>query len=195
MEDWDDAKLREVVLNKHGNMKTTTEIVCKHFLEAVEQGKYGWFWTCPNGGDSCKYRHSLPPGFVLKTKEQRALEREAAKNAPTITLEDFLEVERHKLQPPLNPVTLESFEIWKKTRTEQKIKLDEESRVKRENEVRAGKGTGISGRELFEFDPTMLQDSDSDEEGEAWDFAQFHRAMDEEQTNGVNHDETASDEE
>ena len=49
MEDWDEEKLRQVVLSKHGNPKTTTDKVCKYFIEAVENGKYGWFWTCPNG--------------------------------------------------------------------------------------------------------------------------------------------------
>ena len=63
MDDWDEEKLRKVVLSKHGNPKTTTDKVCKHFISAVEEGKYGWFWTCPNGGDKCMYRHSLPPGY------------------------------------------------------------------------------------------------------------------------------------
>lgn len=62
MADWDEEKLRSVVNSKHGNPKTTTDKVCKFFIEAVENGKYGWFWTCPNGGDKCMYRHSLPPG-------------------------------------------------------------------------------------------------------------------------------------
>lgn len=62
MADWDEEKLRNVVLSKHGNPKTTTDKVCKYFIEAVENGKYGWFWTCPNGGDKCMYKHSLPPG-------------------------------------------------------------------------------------------------------------------------------------
>lgn len=43
--------------------------VCKYFIEAVEQRKYGWFWECPNG-PSCQYVHALPPGFVLKKKEE-----------------------------------------------------------------------------------------------------------------------------
>ena len=59
------AKLRQVVLSKHGNPKTTTDKVCKFFIEAVENGKYGWFWTCPNGGDKCMYKHSLPQGYNL----------------------------------------------------------------------------------------------------------------------------------
>ena len=65
MDDWDEEKLRKVVMSKHGNPKTTTDKVCKYFISAVEDGKYGWFWTCPNGGDKCMYRHSLPPGYVL----------------------------------------------------------------------------------------------------------------------------------
>jgi hypothetical protein len=62
MEEWDEEKLQKVVMSKHGNPKTTTDKVCKFFIEAVENQKYGWFWTCPNGGDKCMYRHSLPPG-------------------------------------------------------------------------------------------------------------------------------------
>jgi hypothetical protein len=65
MDNWDEAKLRNVVLNKHGNPRTTTDKVCKYFIEAVENQKYGWFWTCPNGGDKCMYRHALPPGWVF----------------------------------------------------------------------------------------------------------------------------------
>jgi hypothetical protein len=64
-DDWDEEKLRSVVLSKKGNQKTTTDKVCKFFIEAVEEGKYGWFWTCPNGGDKCMYQHKLPPGFVV----------------------------------------------------------------------------------------------------------------------------------
>lgn len=50
----------------------------------------------PNGGDECKYKHSLPPGFVLKTKEQRAAEKALMDKSPlaTLTLEDFLEARR-----------------------------------------------------------------------------------------------------
>jgi len=64
-EDWDEEKLKAVVLSKKGNQKTTTDKVCKFFIEAVEEGKYGWFWTCPNGGDKCMYQHKLPPGYVV----------------------------------------------------------------------------------------------------------------------------------
>lgn len=71
-DDWDEAKLQAVVLSKKGNQKSTTEKVCKFFIDAVEEGKYGWFWTCPNGGDNCMYQHKLPPGYVDPTSYNHA---------------------------------------------------------------------------------------------------------------------------
>jgi hypothetical protein len=99
MESWDQSKLEEAIAQKHGkdssNLNKSTEIVCKHFLDAVENQKYGWFWECPNGGDKCKYRHALPPGFVLKKKEtaEERREREEREKENAITIEDFLETE------------------------------------------------------------------------------------------------------
>ncbi|KAK6200430.1 uncharacterized protein RJT21DRAFT_44067 [Scheffersomyces amazonensis] len=115
MDNWDEEKLRKVISSKHGNPITTTDIICKYFIDAVENGKYGWFWVCPNGGNECKYRHSLPAGFVLKTKEQKRLERIAAESEPQITLEEFIELERGKLdKSKFHPITIESFNEWKK---------------------------------------------------------------------------------
>lgn len=48
---------------------TRSKIVCKFFLEAVEKSKYGWKWHCPNG-DICKYKHCLPPGYILRKDEK-----------------------------------------------------------------------------------------------------------------------------
>lgn len=59
--------------------------VCKHFLAAVDKNLYGWFWNCPNG-NKCIYRHALPPGFVLKKKEQKGDKEE-------ISIEEFIETE------------------------------------------------------------------------------------------------------
>ncbi|KAK5112586.1 hypothetical protein LTR62_003900 [Meristemomyces frigidus] len=154
MADWDEEKLRSVVTSKHGNPKTTTDKVCKFFIEAVENQKYGWFWTCPNGGDKCMYKHSLPPGFVLKTKEQRALEKAAMEKSDlaALTLEDFLESERHKLSGTLTPVTPESFAKWKQVRMD-----------KKQAEAEAQKMKEATGRALFEKGD-MVDDGDSDDE-------------------------------
>ncbi|CAN6674808.1 hypothetical protein TRVA0_066S00320 [Trichomonascus vanleenenianus] len=182
MDDWDEEKLRSVVMSKHGNPQTTTDIVCKHFIEAVENGKYGWFWACPNGGDKCKYRHSLPPGFVLKTKEQRRLEREAAANEPQITLEELVETERAKLPKNLTPVSIDTFTEWKRKR-------DEKLRLLKEKEGQAKKKDSskqLSGREIFLSG--KYKDEDEEDESDSWDFTALRRRVEDEQ------DETPADE-
>lgn len=97
MESWDQSTLETVVLKKHGpGVRTTTEIVCKYFIDAIEQRKYGWFWECPNGGGSCKYRHALPPGFILKMPNaSSSSDKDTAEE--TISLEEFLEQEVQKI--------------------------------------------------------------------------------------------------
>ncbi|KAL1644787.1 Translation machinery-associated protein 46 [Diplodia intermedia] len=157
MSQWDEEKLRDVVKSKHGNPRTTTDKVCKFFIEAIENQKYGWFWTCPNGGDKCMYRHALPPGFVIKTKEQRAAEKALNDKNPmnTLTLEDFLESERHKLTGPGTPVTVESFAKWKKDRMDKKAAEEEAKKLK-----------DATGRALFEkggWEDDSEEESDDDD--------------------------------
>ncbi|CAK3924949.1 metal ion binding [Lecanosticta acicola] len=166
MEDWDEEKLRSVVMSKHGNPKTTTDKVCKFFIEAVENQKYGWFWTCPNGGNECKYKHSLPHGFVLKTKEQRAAEKAAMDKSPlnTLTLEDFLESERHKLTGTLTPVTPESFAQWKKGRLDKKAAEAEAQKMKE-----------ATGRALFEKGDWEASDDDDDDDDGGFNLEALRR--------------------
>jgi len=166
MVDWDEEKLRQVVMSKHGNPKTTTDKVCKFFIEAVENGKYGWFWTCPNGGDKCMYKHSLPPGFVLKTKEQRAAEKALMDKSPlaTLTLEDFLESERHKLTGTLTPVTGDSFAKWKKERMDKKAAEQEAQNMKE-----------ATGRALFEQGDWEVSEGEDEDDGGAWNLTAMRR--------------------
>lgn len=113
------------------------------------------------------YRHSLPPGFVLKTKEQRAAEKALMDKSPlaTLTLEDFLESERHKLTGTLTPVTEESFAKWKKER------LD-----KRAAEQEAMKMREATGRALFEQgDWEVSEDEDDDDEGGGFNLEALRR--------------------
>ncbi|BFZ58977.1 Translation machinery-associated protein 46 [Savitreella phatthalungensis] len=171
MENWDEEKLRKVVLSKSGNPKTTTEIVCKYFLEAVESRKYGWFWICPNNGDDCQYRHSLPPGFVLKNKDDKKKDKESE-----VSLEEFLEVERHKITGIRTPVTLDSFNKWKSERVKRKEEASSEDAKHKEQQRRANKLTGLSGREVFTFKPELLlEDYEDDGEDEEFDLAQYRR--------------------
>ncbi|CAG2123205.1 unnamed protein product, partial [Medioppia subpectinata] len=112
MEDWDEEKLKEVVDKKHGERERkgmpTTDIICKHFIDALETNKYGWFWDCPNGGDKCHYRHCLPPGFVLNKDRKKKDKKD------DITIEELVEIERAKLGYHLTKITLQLFLEWKR---------------------------------------------------------------------------------
>ncbi|KAF8155080.1 hypothetical protein BJ912DRAFT_893460 [Pholiota molesta] len=176
MDKWDEEKLRSVVLSKAGNPRTTTDIVCKHFIQAIESQKFGWFWECPNG-ENCQYRHALPPGFVLKS-QKKALE-DAAK-ANVISLEEFLEVERHKLGSNLTPVTPETFAVWKKTRMDKKQAEEEAQRKAKDVQMSAGKSSGMSGRDLFQYNPEWFADEDDADGSEDWDLEQYRRQQAEE---------------
>lgn len=110
--------------------------------------------------------------FVLKTKEQRAAEKALMDKSPlnTLTLEDFLEIERHKLTGTLTPVTPESFAEWKKKRLDKKA-AEEEARKAKE----------ATGRTLFESGNWRAagdSDEESDEEGDddgVWNLEALRR--------------------
>eukprot|EP01055_Gregarina_sp_Pseudo9_P005342 Gregarina_sp_Pseudo_9__5341@NODE_634_length_2451_cov_12_395522_g598_i0_p1_GENE_NODE_634_length_2451_cov_12_395522_g598_i0NODE_634_length_2451_cov_12_395522_g598_i0_p1_ORF_typecomplete_len375_score102_80DFRP_C/PF16543_5/1_8e04DFRP_C/PF16543_5/9_6e03DFRP_C/PF16543_5/1_7e17zfCCCH_2/PF14608_6/0_00423H/PF02829_14/0_13zfCCCH/PF00642_24/0_33zfCCCH_4/PF18044_1/0_44_NODE_634_length_2451_cov_12_395522_g598_i0691193 len=147
MDDWDQAKLEQVVKTKHGGQKPTTDIVCRFFLDALEKRLYGWFWQCPNG-EACQYKHCLPPGYVLKKKEIDPTELEV-EDEP---IEEIIERERAAL--PLGsgtPVTLETFLAWKQRKREEAERAAEE--VKKER----GR-MDMSGRDLFTFNPALFVD-------------------------------------
>ncbi|TFK36696.1 hypothetical protein BDQ12DRAFT_633557 [Crucibulum laeve] len=176
MDTWDDEKLQKVVMSKAGNPRTTTDIVCRHFIQAIESQKFGWFWECPNG-ENCQYRHALPPGFMLKSQRKAA---EDAAKSNVISLEEFLEVERHKLGTNLTPVTPESFAKWKKTRMDKKTAEQEAMRKAKESHSAAGKSNGMSGRDLFQYNPEWFEDEEEGDASDDWDLTQYRRQKEEE---------------
>lgn len=164
MDNWDEKKLEEVVNKKHGEaeMKKAksqqTQIVCKYFLDAIENNKYGWFWVCPGGGDNCMYRHALPAGFILrkdKTKEENLEEEE-------ISLEELIENERSALGPNVTRISLETFLSWKKRKRQERIAKDEQDMERKRADFSAGRSLGVSGREVFEFRPDLVDDDDEE---------------------------------
>ncbi|KAJ8019407.1 Zinc finger CCCH domain-containing protein 15 [Holothuria leucospilota] len=162
MDDWDETKLKEVVEKKHGEADKKvpkTNIVCKYFIKAIEDSKYGWFWNCPNG-EKCIYKHTLPPGFVLK-KKKKLDEPEEEK----ISLEELIEQERAKLGPNQTKITLETFRAWKKRKIEEKKEKLAQEQKKKKNDFKEGKALGITGREVFQFNPDLIlaDDAEADE--------------------------------
>lgn len=103
--------------------------------------------------------------FVLKTKEQRAAEKALMDKSPlaTLTLEDFLESERHKLTGTLTPVTEETFAKWKKERLDKKA-AEEQAKAMKE----------ATGRAMFEKGDWQNSDSegsdDDDDDDDAWNL-------------------------
>lgn len=84
----------------------------------------------------------------------------------TLTLEDFLESERHKLTGTLTPVTPESFEKWKKERLDKKA-AEEQARKAKDN----------TGRALFESGKWKDEDdSDTeDDDDDVWNLAKLRK--------------------
>lgn len=166
MENWDEEKLKEVVEKKHGESEKkmpTTDIICKYFLDAVEKSKYGWFWQCPNG-ENCIYRHALPPGFVLKK------DRKKEEKKDEISLEELIEKERAALSSgKLTKVTLETFVAWKKRKLKEKKDAAIKEEEKKRTDFKAGRQIGLSGREMFVFNPDLASGDAFEEGDEAFD--------------------------
>lgn len=155
-EGWDDARLAEITESHEPGAKATTGRICNYFMDAVEQHKYGWFWECPNG-EKCQYRHALPPGFVLRSKDEKKAEEKEE-----ISLEDFLETERHKIKKTI-PVTAESFAKWKADRKTKQAAEEAKKAKARETEARAGRLSHMSGRDLFTYQPDLFLGDDDNE--------------------------------
>ncbi|KAG0572665.1 hypothetical protein KC19_VG115100 [Ceratodon purpureus] len=156
MDEWDQETLEKAVAakaNEYNNNKPT-EIVCKHFLDAVERKQYGWFWTCPNGGKDCHYRHALPPGYVLKSQMKALLEEEGEK----LTIEEEIENQRH-MTKTTTPMTAELFADWKRKKAEAR---EADLSAKRAERARTDR---MSGRELFLSNASLFVD-----DAEAYDI-------------------------
>ena len=84
----------------------------------------------------------------------------------TLTLEEFLESERHKLTGTLTPVTPESFAKWKKDRLDKKAAEDQARRAKE-----------ATGRAMLESG-NWRDDGDADsgdEDDSAWNLEKLRK--------------------
>lgn len=142
------------------------DMVCRDFLKACEDEKYGWFWECPSAmpGKPCAYRHALDEGYILK------------KDRPKPEDEDYETSVTEKVQAELDkldksggtPVTEESFKVWKeKVQKEREIELkallEEEAKKKKSRSDKKADGekveqSAISGKDLFSINPELFID-------------------------------------
>ena len=182
--------------DRNGKPENRTDIICTHFLDAVEKNLYGWLWECPNGGDKCVYTHALPQGYVLERekKEIEKMKLAAEDDDDEMTIEEKIEEERAALPSDgLIPVTMETFMDWKKRKAEKKQK-ELEDKMKEEAKKGTKGGSGIlSGRALFKYDPTLFQD----DEAAADETVYEERAEDEEDAptkQGVQSDDSEDEE-
>ena len=107
-------------------------------------------------------------------RERKALEDQKE----NISLEDLIESERAALGANVTKVTLESFLAWKKRKIEErKMQLVKDEEKKRNEFVKHGRLVGLSGREMFTFNPDLIANDDEDAEN---DIDYRHRSDDEE---------------
>jgi len=143
MDTWDEKKLAEVVAKKTaGKPGNPTAGICNHFLRAIDEQKFGWFWECPSG-EKCQYRHALPPGYVIKKpkKEEKIIER---------PLEDILEEKRLALpNSGLTRVTSETFQKWKEKLLKQKEVEEKKNKKARDQAIQSGR-LKKTGREILQ---------------------------------------------
>jgi len=179
--DWDATKLQSVVSAQESKYKNQnpTQIVCKFFIDAVENYKYGWKWVCPNGMN-CIYRHCLPPDYVLK--RDRKIENEE----DIINILEEIEEARMKItSDSCTKITKEIFEKWKE---DKKKKKEEEIENKRKEEAKktGGKGLNVlSGKQLFSYDPTLFVDDMDAADDEEYEIIE----EDQEEENGPKYSE------
>jgi len=102
----------------------------------------------------------------------------------TISLEDLIESERAALGPNVTKVTLETFLGWKKRKVEEKKQqLVKEEEKKRNEFVKHGRLLGLSGREMFTFNPDLIANDDEDADN---DIDYRHRSDDDDDEEGEN---------
>ncbi|KAK8814122.1 hypothetical protein WA158_007984 [Blastocystis sp. Blastoise] len=165
MANWTQEQLEAVVKQNAAKYTQTnqTSIVCRYFLDAIEQEIYGWFWQCPNG-PNCKYRHALPEGYVYKSKAEREAEgilkdKDRATDKNLLKLEN-IELLRSRLPSTgLTPVTPESFAKWKEERRLKKQAEKEKADTEAQKKKSSGKEFRLlSGRALFVYNPEVFVD-------------------------------------
>ena len=170
--DWDRDKLEEVLRQKEGKRpQTTTKIVCKYFLDAIEKECYGWFWQCPNGPEykkvsslitSCKYRHALPEGYVYKSRAEREAEA-AMREADRAQDKNMMRLENIEYLVSLR----RRYRDTKRTNSQKE--KEEIEKASEKKKVSSKEARLLSGRALFIFNPNLFVDDEGAAENKEYE--------------------------
>ncbi|XP_026046052.1 zinc finger CCCH domain-containing protein 15-like [Astatotilapia calliptera] len=74
----------------------------------------------------------------------------------------FVSLQRAALGPNVSRITLETFLAWKKRKRQEKVDKAREEMEKKKADFKAGKSLVVSGREVFEFRPELVDDDDDE---------------------------------
>ncbi|MCQ2816643.1 MAG: hypothetical protein MJ252_05170 [archaeon] len=147
-------KIAEEKEKKRKNQPETT-IVCKYFLDAVKKKIYGWNWECPNG-ETCHYRHFLPPGYILFTDKDKSVQEDMTIEE-YMDLEEKIDAERERLAENGTKVNEATFKEWKLKRDEFRNATKEEGLT----DVMVSKLTGV---QLFQKQRELFKDDENAED-------------------------------
>ncbi|XBW38653.1 hypothetical protein QEN19_004241 [Hanseniaspora menglaensis] len=179
-------KEKPKMLNHKGNEITSTDIICKFMIEMMEKQLWGFRLEEKHMEETdCKYVHQLPEGYIVKTAEQKRLEREMQENMPKITIEQFVEQERESLDKDnLTPLTLDLFKEINLKHKLLRMKIKENKGVegtKSNNKVKK------SGRELVQEkmnqNKSWIEEVDSNDTGNEFDIKMYRQRQQAEDDN------------
>merc|ERR1712141_507371 len=66
----------------------------------------------------------------------------------------------------LTPITLQTFVAWKKRKLREKKAREQKENEDKKKKMKQGFTVGMSGRDMFMFDPKMVSNEDNDENPE-----------------------------
>ena len=176
-------KEKPKLLNKKGNEVTSTDIICNFMIEMMEKQLWGFRLEEKHMEETqCKYVHQLPEGYIVKTAEQKRLEREMQENMPKITIEQFVEQERESLDKDhLTPLTLDLFKEINLKHKLMRMKIKEnknnESNNKSNNKVKK------TGREIVQEkmnqNKSWIEEIDVNDVGNEFDIKLYRKRQQE----------------
>jgi len=79
-----------------------------------------------------------------------------------VALEALIETERASLGASVTKVTLESFLAWKKRKIQEKKEKISELEEKKKRDFKLGFMNGLSGRDIFTFNPDLIANDDDE---------------------------------